>query len=164
MTWDVDDNELSELVEVDGAPNEAIRPGEPSRWECFKKFVSPWLRKGSDLADRYGEAKLLQEKSKAAKTMQEAAQIAVKTELQRLENIKVFNTILDAIFADDGLPGEAKLLKLEKLSSEDPEFAAQVEKVKYTLETLWLKKGVSIAQPKGLLRSEGTSRAQPDSG
>ena len=108
------------IVRLDGVPREAMKEEEKSR---FKRFVSifPHLLKTVALGRKYIRAKVTQEENKAKKTAAEAAEIAARKELQEQEaaterqrEVQEFSKNVDDIFKDDGLPPDAKMLKMAK--------------------------------------------------
>lgn len=144
MTSETEDISKATLVKVEGRPNITNRPKEQTRWQRFKAFLFPHLRRSKELADAYTEAKVEKERSEARKVAEEAAEIAAKKDLIRQKSAKEFGAVIDDIFADDSLPPGAKALKLAKLMEENPQVAAQLENVKGIIETLALKKGLNI--------------------
>ena len=132
------------IVKVEGRPNLPTRPKEQTRWQRFKAALFPHLRKSKELAEAYTKAKVEKERSEARKTAEEAAEIAAKKDLLKQKGAKAFNAVIDDIFADDSLPAGAKALKLAKLMEENPEVAAQLDKVKGIIETLALQKGLKM--------------------
>jgi len=132
------------LVKVEGRPNSPELPKEQTRWERFKFWLFPHLRKSGELAEAYAEAKVEKEKSEARKRTEEAAEIAARKDVTRQEEVKEFCSIVDGIFADDGLPPGAKALKLAKLMEENPQVAAQLDKIKDLIEKLALNKGFNV--------------------
>jgi hypothetical protein len=144
MTCQRDDTQELGITKVQGAPNEPDHGAEPDRWRRFKEFILPWLKKGSDLGAEYSEARLAQEKNKARKTAEEAAEIAARRDVAQQRAVRDFGANVDAIFADDGLPDEARALKFAKLIESNPHLLDQFEKVKALLTSLHLDKGLSI--------------------
>jgi len=144
MTRYGEESSESAIVRVDGGPNHPDRPGESGLFERFRHFIRPWLRKGSDLSEAYAEAKVAKEQNEARKTVEEAAEIAARCDVERQRAVKEFNANVDDIFADDGLPEAGKALKLAKLIAANPDLAQQWGKVRTILDSLHLTKGVSI--------------------
>lgn len=144
MTFELEKISETSLVKVEGRPNLPEKPRERTRWERFKFWLSPHLKKNEELAEAYAKAKVEKEKSEARKRTEEAAEIAARKDLTRQKEVKEFCNIVDVIFADDGLPPGAKALKLAKLMEENPQVAAQLDKIKDLIEKLALSKGLNI--------------------
>ena len=144
MTFENEETRKATIIKVEGRPNSPSRTTETTRWQRFKHWFFPSLRKSKELAEAYAEAKVETEKSSARKTTEEAAEIAARKDLTRLKGVKKYNEIVDDIFADDGLSQDGKLLKLAKLMETNPQVSAQLAKVKDLIEKLALTKGVSI--------------------
>jgi len=132
------------IVRFEVRPKKFVCPNELSRWQRFKRFVFPWLRKGKDFGQEYARARFAKEQNEAEKLAREASEIAARTDTERQRTVREFSKNVDAIFADDGLPEEAKMLKLAKLMGENPELEAQVETVRHLLDRLHDERGVSI--------------------
>lgn len=69
-----------------GSPKKLEAPKEVDKWKRFVDFMTPWLRRKRELGDEFLEAKVLQERAtamktltEAAKTLAEAKKIAVET-------------------------------------------------------------------------------------
>ncbi len=151
MSFETEEISKATLVKVDGRPNEPQKPSEKGRWKLFTEWFVTYLKKCEELMEAYAEAKIEKEKSQARKTTEEAAEIAARkdTEIARKrlmdqEEILKFNTVIDDIFKDDGLPSVAKALKFAKLLKENPEVVAQLNKVKEVIKKLRLTRGVNI--------------------
>lgn len=143
----IDENEKileATIVKVEGTPNLPDRPKEPTRWQSFKCWLFPHLKRSEELGEAYAEAKVERERSEARKTAEEAAEIAARKDVLRQEEVKQFNDIINDIFADDGLPPGAKAFKLAKLIEKNPQIGAQLEKVKGIIGELSLKRGLNI--------------------
>lgn len=132
------------IVKVEGRPNLPERPKERTRWEAFKFFLFPHLKKSKELAEAYAEAKVEKEKSEARKIAEEAAEIAARRDLTKQQEASEFNAVIDDIFADDGLPPGAKALKLAKLMEKNQQVSAQIDKFNEIVQELGLKKGLNI--------------------
>lgn len=117
---------------------------EEKRWRQFRAWMFPHLKKSEKLAEAYAEAKVEKEKSQARKVMEEAAEIAAKSELARQKALKEFGAMVDDVFADDKIPETVRALKLAKLIEKNPEVAAQLEKVKEIIEKLASTRGLSV--------------------
>ena len=109
---------------------------EYTRWVRFKSWIFSHLRKTEYLAELYAEAKVAKEENEAWKTAEEAADIDARKDLKRLKELQRFNAIVDDIFANDGIPPEAKVLKLAKLFEIDPEVLTQIDKVKNVIKKI----------------------------
>jgi hypothetical protein len=132
------------IVKVEGTPNLPEQPEERPRWECFKSWLFPHMRKSKELAQAYTEAKVAKEENEARKIAEEAAEIAARKDLTMQQEASEFNALIDDIFADDGMPIGAKALKLAKLMEKNPQIVAQLDEVKGIMEELALKKGLNI--------------------
>jgi hypothetical protein len=141
-----DDEKILEatIIKVEGTPNLPEQPEERTRWECFKSWLFPHMRKSKELAQAYTEAKVAKEENEARKKAEEAAEIAARKDLIRQQEASEFNALIDDIFAEDGMPAGAKALKLAKLMEKNPQIVAQLDEVKGIIEELALKKGLNI--------------------
>lgn len=144
MTFEIEKISETRLVKIEGRPNSPERTKERTRWQRFKFWLFPHLKKSRELAEAYAEAKVEKEKSEARKTTEEAAEIAARKDITRQKEVREFNIIIDDIFKDDTLPPGAKALKLAKLIEKNPQVAKQLQRVKDIIENLALKKGFNI--------------------
>lgn len=161
MSFETDEISKATLVKVEGAPNVPNKPADKRLWSRFKRWLFPHIYKTEKLATEYAEAKVQKEKSSARKIAEEAADIAAKKDTERAkkalldqEEVLKFNSAVDDIFGDDGLPEEAKVLKFAKLMEKNPRVIEQLDRVKEVIERLRLTRGVSIdvvGDPKELL-------------
>jgi len=140
------------IVKVEGRPNLPEQPEERTRWECFKSWLFPHMRKSKELAQAYTEAKVAKEENEALKIAEEAAEIAARKDLTKQQEASEFNKLIDDIFADDGLLPGVKALKMAKLMEKNPKIATQLDKVKDIIEKLALKKGLNIEVEDGSLK------------
>ncbi len=79
-----------------------------SFWQKLKLWIFPYLKESENLTRQYFEAEIKQKQNNANKTEAE-------TNLLKIKGIREYNSIINEIFSDDGLPEEAKALKLTKL-------------------------------------------------
>lgn len=148
----VDDRQLIEgaLCKAEGVPKKS-NPEELSRWQQFKYWVFPHLKKNAELAQEYACAEVTQKKADAQVCIEEAARIAAErekteaeTDLINQQATEQFNKNIDSIFKDDSLPDAAKQIKLAGLFSKNPEIADQLNQVNYIIEKLELTKHTRI--------------------
>ena len=144
--------ETTSIVKYEGTPNEPFRAKEQSRWRQFLRAIWPfaqeggkWAQYGTDLGRTFAEAEVADRVNRAEKTAAETAEIAASADLKRQESVRVFNTEIDSIFAQDNLPDSAKMLKLAKLFEANPELVQQVDRVTHILERLTLQRGAKVA-------------------
>lgn len=79
-----------------------------SFWYETKLWILPYLKENEKLTKEYLIAKIKQEQNIANK-------IEAQANLLKMKEIREFNSIINEIFSDDGLPEEAKALKLAKV-------------------------------------------------
>jgi len=122
-----------------------------TRWNGFLNLLSSKIEKVEDLCARYLEGKIKIKESQAQKTIQEAAEIAAKTEaikaktsILKQNRDKDFNKNVDDVFADDASPDIAKKLKLANLLANNPDMIEQLKKVNSLIEELGWKKGTQF--------------------
>ena len=139
------------IVRVGGLPPKPNPPEERRRWERFKKWAASKFKWGGGLAKEFADADVNIKKAQVKETLNKAAKIAAEerqtdadTDVKKQQQIEQFNKNVDNIFADDKLPDVAKMLKLANMIEKDRELTAQVEKVKYLIETLRLTRHTEI--------------------
>ncbi len=110
--------------------------GKTTLWQKVKNALILHLKHGRHLAEAYAEATVQKEYSEAHKIAEEAAEIAARKDLIKQEEVKEFASIVDNIFAADGLPQTAKALKLAKLMQNNPQVAVQLANAKEIFERL----------------------------
>ncbi|MBN2589357.1 MAG: hypothetical protein JXA96_05820 [Sedimentisphaerales bacterium] len=79
-----------------------------SLWNRMKYWLFPYLKESERLTRQYFEAEIKQRQNITAKTEAE-------TNLLKIKEVREFNSIINEIFSNDGLPEKAKALKLAKL-------------------------------------------------
>jgi hypothetical protein len=65
--------EQQTAIGYSGSPKQLEALNEPNKWKRFVDFMTPWLRRKRELGDEFLEAKVLQERATAMKTLTEAA-------------------------------------------------------------------------------------------
>lgn len=139
------------IAQIEGIPREQFRKNEKEKWLVFKQVMSKLFNKGGELGTEYAESHVRIQQSEVLKNLQEAAKIAAEKgnidaeiRVKNQKEVKKFNQNIDDIFANDGLPASAKMLKLAKLLENNPGIENQIEKVKNMIEQLSQAKGFKI--------------------
>lgn len=124
--WPID----SEFLVVSGSMTRT------TRWGRFKHWLFPHLREGKQLAEAYTRARVAREEGEARKIAEEATRIAVKTDLEKQEDLKEFGAAVNEIFQNPALGHEARVLKLAKMIENNPEILGHVDKAQLLLRSL----------------------------
>lgn len=156
MSWS--DESKPAIVRANGRPLNGRRKGERTRWQGFVGWVSGWFWKADELGEAYLEGRVSRETNESLRVVTEAAEIAARTDVAKAQREEVlaqadlakqqaakqFFENVDNVFARDGAPTQAKLLKLAKLLESNPEVGDQVEKVQEIMERLQFQRGAKI--------------------
>ncbi|NIP27268.1 MAG: hypothetical protein GWN67_01370 [Phycisphaerae bacterium] len=140
------------IVEIRVKPNNPGLVSEQGRFARVKSLLRPWLKKSEVLVAAYAEAKAVRPSIENVKLVKDAVEIAAKEELiqgkinlVKQEEVQKFNAIVDDIYKNDGLPEEAKLLKLVKLIQANQKVLAQWKKLCATGKKLRLTRATIIS-------------------
>ena len=144
MTRDPDQHEDHAIIRFDGRPNDADSSIEKTRWKRFLEFLHLSSSRSQELVEAYAGAEVARKQNEAAKLAAEAAQIAARSDLTRVQAVKVVNEEIQRIFTDKDVPPEAKVMQLSVLAKEHPEILAQLKIIEEYAESLRLTKGVQI--------------------
>ena len=116
---------------------------ESTRFQRFKQFFLPRLRKQEELALAYEEAVVRKTEAESEKLVEEAAKLAAEADVAKQQELAAFCENVDTIFMTTGRP-EAAMLKLAKLLETNPEIAAQLDKVNAIMGRLAQTKNCQI--------------------
>lgn len=150
MSWTPGQSDDNAIVKFEGRPNDFTDPVEQTRWQSFKRFISPfsrsggkWAKHGAELADAYAGARVGKEQSIASEHAAKAAEHAAKADLQRTQKAILCNEELQRIFSEEGSEG-LKKLQLASLLAENPQIQKQLDIVEGIIDRLCLTRGTSI--------------------
>jgi hypothetical protein len=71
--------EQQTVIGYKGSPKQLQAQNEPNKWKRFVDFITPWLRRKRELGDEFLEAKVMQERATAIRTLTEAAKNIAET-------------------------------------------------------------------------------------
>lgn len=124
------------IVKFVGRPNDARNKLELNKWKKFLKFIWPWAKEGGkliakskQLTEDFYQAEVTKKQNEAMKFAEEASNIAAEKDLKVQEKVKVVNDEIARIFSDKDVPDMAKQLQLANLIANNPEIAAQLNKI-----------------------------------
>ncbi len=140
------------IVKAEGRPRSPHQPNERTRLKRFKDWLHPHLKKSEKLTEAYAEAKVTKETNEANRIAQEAAKIAAQTDLEnakkdivKQKEVEQFSANIDDIYKDDGLPLQAKQMKMAKLLENNPGIIQQLNRVTEVMEKLESQKKSKFA-------------------
>lgn len=146
-----DSDEQEAICKVEGVPRtdgEPISRREILSWQSFLQLIGLKVKQGSELGEEFLRAKVAQETNAAKKTAEEAAEIAARreecvaaTDLKRQEAAEQFIENLKSL---SELSPLQQTLALAKIMQQNPEIAAQLERIEETMERLKRIHGVKI--------------------
>jgi hypothetical protein len=116
---------------------------ESTRFERFKAFFLPRLRKQEELGVAFEEATVRRIEAEGDRFVEEAAKIAAERDLLRQQELRAFCETIDSVFKSDDSQLVSSL-KMAKLLETNPELAAQLEKVNAVLDRLNAQKSCRI--------------------
>jgi len=127
-------------------------------WHRLKAALFPCLKNSKRLAELCAEARVEKERSEACKIAEQANEIVVRSDLIKQNETIVFNSIVNDIFANDGLPPAGKILKLAKLMENNPGIEDRLEDANKIFEKLCLEKRADKFEHIETTRTEKLSR------
>jgi len=121
--------QMDGVVKFNAKPNNIDDPRERNIFKRFLAFINPWAVKARNITEDYYGGEAARRVNEAEKFAAETAEIATRTELAKLEKVKLENELIDQVFKDDNLPPQAKMLKMSNILANNPKLREQMEKV-----------------------------------
>ena len=144
MTLNPDQHDDRTIVRYEGRPNEADRPAEKTRWQRFCAFMRLKSKKTGELGEAFADAEVAKKENEAAKIAAEAAEVATRADLNRMQVVTAVNDEIQRIFTNENLSPEAAMMQLNVLAKEHPEILEQFQKLEKLTAELRLRRGVQL--------------------
>lgn len=128
--------QMDGIVNFNAQPNNIDKRRERNIFKRFLALINPWAVKARNITEDYYGGEAARRVNEAEKFAAETAEIAARTELAKLEKVKLENELIDQVFKDDNLPPQAKMIKMANILANNPKLTEQMEKVDEMLAVL----------------------------